>query len=271
MTFMPQTPQAMPALSFQPLRNEAPAPLMQSVGAAAVVQLRPMCSPCHLRGICLPSVACDTEFDAIDSLSFRRTRIKAGQSLYSEGDTFHFIYAVRMGTFKSSISLADGREQISGFHMTGEMLGLDGFANGTHASSATALEDAETCVIPYLRLAEATAPNAATRDIFSRLMSREIVREHSLMLLLGSMNAEERLAAFLLNLSRRYAVRGYSATEFHLRMSRAEIGSYLGMTLETVSRTFSQFQQKRILDVDKRHICIIDLERLSGVIETGVH
>jgi CRP/FNR family transcriptional regulator len=241
------------------------------MGVASAVQLRPLCSPCQLRGICLPSVACNGESDALDSLIFQRNRIKAGQTLYGEGDAFRFIYAVRMGTFKSSISLADGREQISGFHMTGEMLGLDGFANGTHASSATALEDSEICVIPYLRLAEATAPHAATRDIFSRLMSREIVREHSLMLLLGSMNAEERLAAFLLNLSRRLAARGYSATEFHLRMSRAEIGSYLGMTLETVSRTFSHFQHKRILDVAKRHIRIIDLERLSSVIETSLH
>ena len=266
MTLMPPIPQALSALSFETFGNEVPAPPTQSVRVVNVVQLRPMCSTCNLRGICLPSVARDARLDALESFSFRRTRIKAGEPLYREGDAFHFIYAVRMGSFKSSISLADGREQISGFHIAGEMLGLDGFANGAHASSATALEDAEACVIPYLRLAEATAPNAATRDIFSRLMSREIVREHSLMLLLGSMNAEERLAAFLLNLSRRYAARGYSATEFHLRMSRAEIGSYLGMTLETVSRTFSLFQQKRILDVNKRHICIIDLERLSGVI-----
>lgn len=268
---MPPIEQPLSAAPHRALRTDLAAPPTKNMATATVVQLRPLCSPCNLRGICLPSVACAGEFDALDSLIFRRDRIKAGQALYHEGDSFRFIYAVRMGTFKSSISLADGREQISGFHMTGEMLGLDGFANGAHASSATALEDAEACVIPYLRLAEATAPNAATRDVFSRLMSREIVREHSLMLLLGSMNAEERLAAFLLNLSRRYAARGYSAIEFHLRMSRAEIGSYLGMTLETVSRTFSQFQQKRILDVDKRHICIIDPERLSSVIETGLH
>jgi CRP/FNR family transcriptional regulator len=105
----------------------------------------------------------------------------------------------------------------------------------------------------------------------SRLMSREIVREHSLMVLLGSMNAEERLAAFLLNLSQRLKARGYSATEFHLRMSRAEIGSYLGMTLETVSRTFSTFQQQRLLEVDKRHIRVVDLEGLTRAFEIRLH
>jgi CRP/FNR family transcriptional regulator len=109
------------------------------------------------------------------------------------------------------------------------------------------------------------------QHVVSRLMSREIVREHSLMLLLGSMNAEERLSAFLLNLSQRLKARGYSATEFHLRMSRAEIGSYLGMTLETVSRTFSAFQHQHLLEVDKRHIRIMDMEGLSRAFELRMH
>ena len=127
---------------------------------------------------------------------------------------------------------------------------------------ATALEDAEVCAIPYTHLVEIAAGNSSLQQVMSRMMSREILREHSLMMLLGSMNAEERLAAFLLNLSHRLKVRGYSASEFHLRMSRAEIGSYLGMTLETVSRTFSAFQQLRLLEVDKRHIRLVDLEGL---------
>jgi CRP/FNR family transcriptional regulator len=167
--------------------------------------------------------------------------------------------------------LADGREQISGFYMAGELMGLDGVANGEHASSATALEDTEVCAIPYAHLTELAAGNAGMQHMLSRLMSREIVREHSLMVLLGSMNAEERLAAFLLNLSQRLNARGYSATEFHLRMSRAEIGSYLGMTLETVSRTFSTFQQQRLLEVDKRHIRVVDLEGLTRAFEIRLH
>jgi CRP/FNR family transcriptional regulator len=144
-------------------------------------------------------------------------------------------------------------------------------AHGAHASSATALEDAEVCVIPYAHLTDLALGNSGLQQVVGRLMSREILREHSLMLLLGSMNAEERLAAFLLNLSQRLKARGYSASEFHLRMSRAEIGSYLGMTLETVSRTFSAFQQLRLLEVDKRHIRLIDLEGLRRAFEIRVH
>ena len=133
-----------------------------------------------------------------------------------------------------------------------------------------ALEDAEVCAIPYANLSELAVGNPNLQHIVSRLMSREIVREHSLMMLLGSMNAEERLAAFLLNISQRMKARGYSPTEFHLRMSRAEIGSYLGMKLETVSRTFSAFQQQRLLEVDKRHIRITNLDGLTRAFETRV-
>ena len=210
------------------------------------------------------------DVDRLDGLMFGRRRVLAGQTLYSEGDRFRFIYAVRSGTFKASLMLSDGREQISGFYMAGEVMALDGVANGTHASSATALEDTEICSIPYGHLTELAASNAGVQRAVSQLMSREIVREHSL-LLLGSMNAEERLAAFLLNLSGRLKARGYSASEFHLRMSRAEIGSYLGMKLETVSRTFSAFHQQRVLDVDKRHIRVIDLDGLTRGCGSRLH
>lgn len=237
----------------------------------SAVPLKTLCSSCHLNAACLPCGMASCDLQRIDGLNFGRRRVKVGQTLYREGDRFQFIYAVRSGTFKSSLMLADGREQISGFYMAGELLGLDGVANGEHASSATALEDTEVCAIPYAHLTELAAGNPGMQHLLSRLMSREIVREHSLMVLLGSMNAEERLAAFLLNLSQRLKARGYSSTEFHLRMSRAEIGSYLGMTLETVSRTFSTFQQQRLLEVDKRHIRVIDLDGLSRAFGVRVH
>ena len=169
------------------------------------------------------------------------------------------------------LMLADGREQVSGFHIAGELLGLDGVAQGEHASATVALEDSEVCAIPYAHLADLAASTASMQHIVGRLMSREILREHSLMMLLGSMNAEERLAAFLLNLSQRYAARGYSEREFHLRMSRAEIGSYLGMKLETVSRTFSAFQQQGLMEVDKRHIRILDMDALKRRVTGQLH
>jgi CRP/FNR family transcriptional regulator, anaerobic regulatory protein len=248
---------------------EAPVRIIR-VAPVPVAPLKTQCSTCHLRDLCLPCGLTGSETERLDGLMFGRRHVAAGQALYREGDHFQFIYAVRSGTFKSSLTLADGREQVSGFHMAGELMGLDGVANGTHASSATALEDTEICAIPYSRLNDLAGQSTNLLHVVGRLMSREIVREHSLMLLLGSMNAEERLAAFLLNMSQRLKARGYSPSEFHLRMSRAEIGSYLGMKLETVSRTFSSFQQQRLLEVDKRHIRILDLERLTQVFETAI-
>ncbi|HZY20251.1 MAG TPA: fumarate/nitrate reduction transcriptional regulator Fnr [Ramlibacter sp.] len=236
----------------------------------APAPLTTLCSSCHLKDLCLPCGLAGDEVQRLDGLKFSRRKIKAGQTLYRAGDGFHNIYAVRSGTFKSSLALADGREQVSGFHMAGELMGLDGLAQGRHASNATALEDAEICSIPYAQLAELSSGSTSLQMVVGRLMSREIVREHSLMVLLGSMNAEERLAAFLLNISQRMKARGYSAHEFHLRMTRAEIGSYLGMKLETVSRTFSAFQQQHLLEVDKRHIRILDLPALTRAFEMRV-
>ena len=237
----------------------------------AATPLATLCSTCHLRDQCLPCGLTGTETESLDRLMFARRKVAAGQTLYRPGDKFQFIYAVRSGTFKSSLTLAGRGEQVTGFHMAGELMGLDGLANGVHASSATALEDTEVCAIQYSHLSELAANSGNMQMVLARLMSREIVREHSLMVLLGSMNAEERLAAFLLNLSQRLKARGYSSSEFHLRMSRAEIGSYLGMKLETVSRTFSAFQQQGLLEVDKKHVRIIDIEGLTRAFQACVH
>jgi CRP/FNR family transcriptional regulator, anaerobic regulatory protein len=222
----------------------------QAAAPRASVPLRTPCSSCLVRELCLPCGMTGSDVQRLDSLMFGRRKVKTSQTLYREGDRFQFIYAVRSGTFKA---------------------GLDGVAQGRHASSAAALEDTEVCAIPYIHLTELAAGSAGMQQAVNRLMSREIVQKHSLMMLLGSMNAEERLAAFLLNLAQRLKARSYSASDFHLRMSRAEIGSYLGMSLETVSRTFSAFEQQRLLEVDKRHICILDPQGLARTLETRMH
>jgi CRP/FNR family transcriptional regulator, anaerobic regulatory protein len=246
-------------------------PPPRNANGTLATPLKTSCTACHLRELCLPCGLAGCDVERLDDLMFSRKKVKEGQVLYREGDKFQFIYAVRSGTFKSCMSLADGREQVSGFYLAGELMGLDGAAHGAHSSSVIAMEDSEVCAIPYGRLTEVAAGSTSMQHIVSRLMSREIVREHSLMMLLGSMNAEERLAAFLLNLSQRLKARGFSASEFHLRMSRAEIGSYLGLKLETVSRTFSAFQQRRLLEVDKRHVRIIDMQGLARGVEARVH
>jgi CRP/FNR family transcriptional regulator, anaerobic regulatory protein len=252
---------AMPTVSI-PSRVTPVRIMRDASNAPAPEAIKTLCSRCHLRDLCLPCGMAQPDVERLDGLMFARRRVLAGQTLYREGDRFQFIYAVRSGTLKSSLMLADGREQVSGFHIAGELVGMDGVARGVHASATTALEDTEICAIPYAHLTDLGTGAAGVHHVISRLMSREILREGSLMMLLGSMNADERLAAFLLNLSQRFSARGYSEREFHLRMSRAEIGSYLGMKLETVSRTFSALQQERLLEVDKRHIRIVDLDAL---------
>jgi CRP/FNR family transcriptional regulator, anaerobic regulatory protein len=231
---------------------------------------RPLCSTCHLRDFCLPAGLSQKDVESLDRLPFKRTRTQLGETLFEAGQSFTRIYAVHSGTFKSCVTLADGRQQVTGFHMPGELLGLDGVASGRYASSAIALEDGDICAIPYAVLSEVSAADLDLQGAIARLMSREIVREHSLMLMLGTMKAEERLAMFLLGVSGRMKARGFSATEFHLRMSRAEIGSYLGMKLETVSRTFSSFVQQKLLHVDKKYIRILDLQLLQSAFDLRI-
>jgi CRP/FNR family transcriptional regulator len=246
-------------------------PAAEFTAKAPVVASRVSCSGCHLRELCLPGGVSRSDVQRLDDLKFGQRRVKVGQTLYRAGEHFQFMYAVRSGTFRSTLMLADGREQVNGFYMAGEVMGQDGVAHGTHASRATALEDAQVCVIPYASLIDMVRNHAGLRQLLVRLMSREIGRNHGHVMLLGNMNAEEKLATFLLNLSAHMEMRGYSASEFHLRMSRAEIGSYLGMTLETVSRTFSAFQQARLLKVDKRHIRLIDLDGLRRAFQIHPH
>jgi CRP/FNR family transcriptional regulator len=199
------------------------------------------------------------------SLMVGRRRIRQGEGLYREGDPFHCLYAVQSGSFKANLALPDGGEQVSNFYMTDELLGLDGVSEGRHASSATALEDSEISTLSYAHLSELCAITGGVQSSVMRLISREVVRGNGHVLLLGSLNSTQRLAAFLLNQSQRLSARGYSAVEFHLKMTRGEIGSYLGMTLETVSRTFSELQQQRLLRVVRRHIVITSLDGLARV------
>ena len=231
-----------------------------------ISNLRVACSNCNLRELCLPVGLSAEEMSRVEQIVATRRRVRRGEALFRAGDRFESLYAVRLGFLKSTLMSSDGHEQVTGFHMAGELVGLDGISADTHTCDTTALEDTEVCVIPYDRVEEYAASLPALQNHLRKVMSREIVREHSVMLLLGSMRAEERLAAFLLNLSQRFEARGYSRTEFVLRMTRAEIGSYLGLKLETVSRSLSHFAQEGLIEVDQKHVRILDAERLRGLL-----
>jgi CRP/FNR family transcriptional regulator, anaerobic regulatory protein len=227
------------------------------------------CSTCNLRELCLPVGMSSEQVDRLDMMVTTRRSIPRGDTLFRTGDEFQSLYAVRTGFFKTCVSSEDGRDQVTGFQMAGELLGLDGISADRHACDAVALEDSTVCVIPYQQLEGLSHEIMDLQRVFHKIMSREIVRDHGVMLVLGSMRAEERLAAFLLNLTQRLHLRGYSQTELILRMTREEIGSYLGLKLETVSRTFSKFQDDGVLEVKQRQIRILDHEALKRMIASS--
>lgn len=224
------------------------------------------CSTCNLRELCQPCCGLTrSEKNADDHILFNRLRLRRGASLYRTGDHFTSLYAVRQGFFKSLTLFENGRDQVTGFSMSGEVLGLDGIGPERHTCNAVALEDSEVCAISFTGLQELVHRIPSLQHQVHRMMSREIVREHGVMLQLGSMNAEERLSTFLLNLSKRFAAHGCSPSDFNLRMTREEIGSYLGMKLETVSRTFSKFQEEGLIGVHQKSIRILDDAGLQRV------
>ena len=224
------------------------------------------CSNCNLRELCMPVGLSDADMQRIDDIVATRRKIKRGTPLFRNGERFTSLYAIRTGFFKTCVATEDGRDQVTGFQMAGEIIGLDGIVNDHHTCDAVALEDAEVCVMPFERIEDLSREVTSLQHHVHKIMSREIVREHGVMLLLGSMRAEERLAAFLLNLVQRLHARGFSQSELVLRMTRDEIGSYLGLKLETVSRTFSKFVEEGLVEVKQRYVRILNADGLKLIV-----
>ena len=262
---------------FDTAQTAAPNNLAHAAGQHKIeIKVQPMtqaaikvaCSNCNLRELCMPMGLTPHELDRIDEVVAIRRKVKRGGTLFRNGDKFASLFAIRTGFFKTSVASEDGRDQVTGFQMAGEIIGLDGIVNETHTCDAIALEDAEVCVMPFERIEELSREVNALQRHVHKIMSREIVREHGVMLLLGSMRAEERLAAFLLNLVQRLHARGFSQSELVLRMTREEIGSYLGQKLETVSRTFSKFVEDGLVEVKQRHVRILNPDGLKLIVNS---
>ncbi|MEP7330345.1 MAG: fumarate/nitrate reduction transcriptional regulator Fnr [Betaproteobacteria bacterium] len=228
--------------------------------------LRTHCADCSMRELCLPVGLAPPDVEALDAIVRKRVQVRKGETLFRNGGAFASLFAVRVGSFKTTVVTDDGREQIAGYHLPGDILGLDGVGNDQHASEAVALEHSEVCVIPFTQLEEVAHTLPALQHNLHRILGREISEDHRMLLMLGSMRAEERLAAFLLSLSERYARRGYSSTDFVLRMTRDEIGRYLGLKLETVSRLFSRFAAEGLIKVRGRNVEIVDKPMLKQLI-----
>ena len=243
---------------------------MTSTASMKPENIKVACSNCNLRELCMPVGLAPGELQRIDDLVATRRKVKRRETLFRNGEPFTSLYAIRTGVFKTRVTSEDGRDQVTGFQMAGEIIGLDGIVNEHHTCDAVALEDSEVCVMPFDRIEELSREVTALQRHVHQIMSREIVREHGVMLLLGSMKAEERLAAFLLNLVERMHARGFSQSEVVLRMTREEIGSYLGLKLETVSRTLSRFAEDRVVEVEKRHVRILDAAALRRMVNPAL-
>lgn len=222
------------------------------------------CAQCGVYRLCLPLGLHQADPALLDSVVGRKVIYKRGQLLFRLGDAFDFIYALRSGSVKTSIQTQDGRVQITGFHIPGELLGLSAFDAGRYSCEARALETTSVCKVEAARLEGLAQDMPSIQYQLLKIMSGHIRRDEDLILLLGKRSAEERMAEFLLGLSRRFASRNYSPTQFRLSMSRGEIGNYLGVAEETVSRILSRLQQSGLIAIDRRQVRLIDLLGLEA-------
>ena len=223
------------------------------------------CQNCGLYQLCLPMGLDSADTALLDHYVKRKRMIKRGEVLYRIGEVFTYVYAIRSGSVKTYLSTDDGRLQITGFHVPGELLGLNAIDEKRYSCEAVALEATSVCEISVECFEELARQIPSVHYQMLRMMSKEIRNNQELMLLLGKKNAEERLATYLLSLSRRFAMRNYSPTQFNLSMSRGDIGNYLGIAEETVSRIFTRFHEEGIIASERRHITLNDLERLSAI------
>ncbi|PLX59847.1 fumarate/nitrate reduction transcriptional regulator Fnr [Sedimenticola selenatireducens] len=223
------------------------------------------CRNCSLTSLCLPMGLTPEDVDLLDAIVKRNRPLHRGDHLFRQGDKFQCIYVVKTGTVKTFDPGEDGSEQVLGFHLPGEMIGLDAIETGIHHCSDKILETTAVCEIPFTLLEELSSTIPSLQHQMYRLLSREIGHDEDMLTLLVKRNAEERLASFLLSLSGRFQRRGFSPSDFYLSMSRHEIGNYLGLAVETVSRLFTRFQDDGLLKVERKHVQLVDIERLKQI------
>jgi CRP/FNR family transcriptional regulator, anaerobic regulatory protein len=228
--------------------------------------IRVACRNCSLSSLCLPMGLASEDVERLDEIVKRTRPLHRGDFLFRDGDRFRSLYVVKTGSVKTFAPSPEGGEQVLGFHLPGEIIGLDAIDKDAHACSAKVLETSAICEIPFARLEELTAIIPSLQHQMYRLLSKEIGHDTDMLLLLGKKNAEERLAAFLLSMSKRLHKRGLSATDFYLSMSRHEIGNYLGLAVETVSRLFTRFQEDGLMRVDRKHIQLKDVNALEALV-----
>lgn len=224
------------------------------------------CASCRLNELCLPIALNKTEIHQLDEIVERNRPYQKGEHLYRQNDTFKSVYAVRSGSFKSYVLSDSGQGRVTGFFLPGEIIGMDGIASQRYANSVQALEHSSICEIPFSQLEKLSHQLPNLQHHFFAIMGNEITKDQQIHTLLSSYTAEERTASFLLGLSARYARVSLSPTRFLLSMTRSDIGEYLGLTLETVSRVFTSLQRKGLITVSNREIELVELESLRAIV-----
>jgi CRP/FNR family transcriptional regulator len=246
---------------------------MRAPGSATVIDiatLKAACSECSLRDLCLPLGLSAADMHALEGTIKSHRKLSKGDFLYRVGDPFRALFAIRSGSTKTCEIAADGSVQITGFHLSGELLGIDAISSEKHPCDVVALETTEICELPFGKLEALARELPGLQHQLFRIMSREIMEEEVQLLMLGRMKAEERLAAFLLSFSRRYQRLGQSPSDLRLPMSRQDLGDYLGLALETVSRLFSRFQEEKLITVQGRSVKLLNIESLKDITKQAV-
>ena len=238
-----------------------------TIGNLKLIHVKSACEACRVRELCLPTSLDVADISLVDELVVRREPLAKGEFLYRTGDEFRGIFAVQYGAIKTYGLTLQGREQVTGFHLAGEVLGLDAIDEQIHPCNAVALEKTEVCQLPFDKLEQLTQTVPGLLRNLSRVMSREILREEHVLMMLGGTTAEQRIVRFILNLQQRMAQREIMGHSFRFCMSRQDISNYLGLALETVSRQFTQLQEKQILDIQNRYITILQPEALQRLAE----
>ncbi len=232
--------------------------------------LKASCKNCSLVELCLPRGLNSNDLHALDDIIQQRKLVRKGETIFHQGEKSGCIFAVRSGSVKIFTTAKNGEEQILGFHLPGELLGLDGLDNQIHSCSGVALDTSTICELPIDDLNVLCVKIPGLQQQLLSLISNEITKDHTMLLLLARRNAEQKLATFFINLSNRFKARGYSADEFDLTMSRYDIGNYLGLADETISRLISNFRDRKFIDADRKKIKIINHDSLCNIAEGDV-
>jgi len=223
------------------------------------------CQDCSLYRLCLPLGLHNKDLVTLDKIIKRSQSYKRRHALFTVDKNFKSLYIVRSGSFKTTISASDGREQVTGFYFPGEFIGLDAIHEQKYQSNATALESSTVCELPFDNLQELGAEMPQLQIQLLTRLSRELAGDKGLMLLLGKKTADEKLATFILSLSKRFSERGFSATDFQLSMSRSDIANHLGLAVETVSRLFSRLQDEGLISIQGKALSLKNKEKLQAL------